>query len=181
MRTFLINMYKSSGSSGARPINHSVSHDRTEAFERAFLQLQASIWGAFFFSIHRSSLVLQGTVPFDFRIRRMRLPIDPFVSNSFRRLRVPLRLLLTGDNLDLGNAVGVTEDDTNLRGGSTLTGELANLVDDLLGGGLQPGGSGARVGDGGGRHALALAVKSTHVVGVVVLSTAEKVSLVVKS
>lgn len=81
---------------------------------------------------------------------------------------------LTSDNLDLGNAVGVTEDDTDLRGGSTLTGELANLVDDLLGGGLQPGGSGARVREGGGRHALALAVKSTHVVGVVVLMTAER-------
>lgn len=68
----------------------------------------------------------------------------------------------TSDNLDLGNTVGVTEDDTNLRGSSTLTGELADLLDDLLGGNLQPGGSGARVGEGAGRHALTLAVKSTH-------------------
>lgn len=60
--------------------------------------------------------------------------------------------------------MGVTQDNTNLRGSGTLLGELADLVDDLLGGGLQPRGSGARVGDGGGRNALALAVKSTHLV-----------------
>lgn len=68
----------------------------------------------------------------------------------------------TSDNLDLGNTVGVTENDTNLRGSSTLTGELADLLNDLLGGNLQPGGSGARVREGAGRHALTLAVKSTH-------------------
>lgn len=68
----------------------------------------------------------------------------------------------TGNDLDLGNAVGVTEDDANLRGGSALLGELADLLDDLLGGGLEPGGRGARVGDGGGRDALALAVKTAH-------------------
>ena len=71
----------------------------------------------------------------------------------------------TSDNLDLGNAVRVTEDDTNLRRSGTLSGELADLLDDLLGGGLQPRGDGARVGDGGGGNALALAVKSTHLVG----------------
>lgn len=38
----------------------------------------------------------------------------------------------TGDVLDLGNTVGVTEDNTNLGGGSTLLGELADLVDNLL-------------------------------------------------
>lgn len=70
----------------------------------------------------------------------------------------------TGDKLDLGNAVGVTEDDTDLRRGSTLSGELADLVDDLVGGGLQPRGSGAGVGESGGRNALALAVKSAHLV-----------------
>lgn len=70
----------------------------------------------------------------------------------------------TGDKLDLGNAVGVTEDDTDLRRGSTLSGELADLVDDLVGGGLQPRGGGAGVGESGGRNALALAVKSAHLV-----------------
>lgn len=68
----------------------------------------------------------------------------------------------TSDNLDLGNTVGVTEDDTNLGGGSTLLGELADLVDDLLGGGLEPRGGVARVGDRGGRNALALGVKTAH-------------------
>lgn len=75
----------------------------------------------------------------------------------------------TGDNLDLGNAVGVSEDNTDLRGGGTLPGELANLLNDLVGRGLQPGGGGARVGDGGGRNALSVAVKSTHLVGLVVV------------
>ena len=77
--------------------------------------------------------------------------------------------LRTGDNLDLGNAVGVTEDDTDLRGSGTLLGQLADLVDDLIGGGLQPSGSGARVGDRGGRNTLSVAVKSTHLVGLVVV------------
>lgn len=60
------------------------------------------------------------------------------------------RIQHTSDNLDLGNTVGVTENDTDLRRGSTLTGELADLVNDLVGGGLQPGGGLARVGESGG-------------------------------
>ena len=40
--------------------------------------------------------------------------------------------------LGLGNSVGITEDDANLRGGQTLLGELADLVDNLSGGGLEP-------------------------------------------
>lgn len=60
--------------------------------------------------------------------------------------------------------MGVTENDTNLRGGGALPGELGDLLDDLVGGGLEPGGSGAGVGESGGRNALALAVKSTHLV-----------------
>lgn len=68
----------------------------------------------------------------------------------------------TSNDLGLGNAVGVTEDDTDLGGGSTLLGELANLINDLLGGGLEPGGGVAGVGDGGGRNALSLGVKTTH-------------------
>lgn len=63
----------------------------------------------------------------------------------------------------------VTQDDTNLRRGSTLLGQLADLLDDLLGGGLQPRRGSARVGNRGGRNALALAVKSTHLGGVVVV------------
>jgi hypothetical protein len=65
--------------------------------------------------------------------------------------------------------VGVTQNDANLRGSSTLLGELANLLDNLVGGGLEPRRGGARVGNGGGRNALTLAVKSTHLVGVVLV------------
>jgi hypothetical protein len=68
----------------------------------------------------------------------------------------------TGDSLDLGDTVAVTEDNTDLRRRSTFPGELANLIDDLLGGGLDPRSRLARVGDGGGRNALSLGVKTTH-------------------
>ena len=72
----------------------------------------------------------------------------------------------TSNNLDLGNAVAITEDNTDLRWSGTLLGHLADVVDNLIRSGLQPGGSGARVGDGRGRNALALAVKTTHIDGV---------------
>lgn len=65
----------------------------------------------------------------------------------------------------------VTEDNTNLRRSSTLLSELADLVDDLVGGGLEPGRGGARVGDGGGGNALSLAVKTTHFVFLVLVVT----------
>ncbi len=38
----------------------------------------------------------------------------------------------TSDNLDLGDTVGVTEDNTDLGWESTLLGELADLVDNLI-------------------------------------------------
>ena len=63
--------------------------------------------------------------------------------------------------------MGVTENNTDLGGTCTLLGELADLVDYLLGGGLDPRGRGARVGDRGGRNALSVAVKTTHVGGCV--------------
>lgn len=65
----------------------------------------------------------------------------------------------------------VTEDDTNLRRGRALPGEFADLLNDLLGGGLEPGRRVAGVGDGRGRDTLALAVKTTHFVGCVVRLT----------
>lgn len=116
---------------------------------------------------------LQGTVPLDLRIRRMRLPAMKTVS-QLRLASSPLfpsysRNVHTGNNLDLGNAVGVAQDDANLRRSGTLSGELGDLLDDLLGGGLQPCRRGARVGERGGGNALALAVKTAHVDGVVVV------------
>lgn len=79
-----------------------------------------------------------------------------------KRSSTDIRRKLTSDNLDLGNAIGVTKEDTDLRRGDTLAGQLANLLNNLLGGGLQPRRRVARVGDGGGRDALSLAVKSGH-------------------
>jgi hypothetical protein len=67
--------------------------------------------------------------------------------------------------LDLGNTVRVTENDTDLRRGGTLTGELGDLLNNLLGGGLQPRRGGSRVGESRGRNALSVAVKTAHLVG----------------
>lgn len=69
---------------------------------------------------------------------------------------------LTSNNLDQSNTVAIPEDNTDLRGSSTLPGQLADLVNDLVGSGLEPGRGGTRVGDSRGRNALSLAVKTTH-------------------
>lgn len=61
--------------------------------------------------------------------------------------------------------MAVTENDTDLRRSGTLLCELADLVNDLLGGGLQPRRRVARVGDRGGRYALAVGVETTHGAG----------------
>jgi len=66
--------------------------------------------------------------------------------------------LVTGDVLDLGDAVGVTEDNSNLRRGKTLLGELADLVHNLLSGGLEPSGGRAAVGEGGAGNTLSIEV-----------------------
>lgn len=58
--------------------------------------------------------------------------------------------------------MGVTENNTDLGRGGTLLGQLADVVDNLVGGGLEPRGGGAGVGDGGGGNTLALAVKTNH-------------------
>jgi hypothetical protein len=68
----------------------------------------------------------------------------------------------TSDDLDLGDTVRISEDDTNLRRSSTLLCEFADLIHDLVGSGLQPRGRCSRVGDCGGRYALSVAVKTTH-------------------
>ena len=71
--------------------------------------------------------------------------------------------LVAGHNADLGNAVRVSQDDTDLGRGGALLGQLADLLDDLVGRGLEPRGNGAGVGNGGGRNALSVAVKTTHI------------------
>ena len=59
--------------------------------------------------------------------------------------------LVTGDEADLGDAVGVTEGNTDLGGGQALAGELDDLVNNIVGGGLEPRRGRAAVGEGGGR------------------------------
>lgn len=58
--------------------------------------------------------------------------------------------------------MGVTENDTDLGRGGTLLRELADLLDDLVGRGLEPRRGGARVGNRRGRNTLSVAVKTTH-------------------
>ena len=72
--------------------------------------------------------------------------------------------LLASDGLDLGDAVGVTEDDADLGGGETLLGELADVLLDLLGGDLEPRGGSALVGASGLGDALSGCVKTAHAV-----------------
>jgi hypothetical protein len=59
--------------------------------------------------------------------------------------------LVTGDEAHLGDTVRVTEGNTDLGWGQTLAGELDDLVDNILGGGLEPRRGSAAVGESGGR------------------------------
>lgn len=71
--------------------------------------------------------------------------------------------------LNLGNTVAVTEDNTNLGRRGTLPGELADVVDNLVRGDLNPGSRGAGVRQGRRGDTLSLGVKTTHFELVVVL------------
>lgn len=55
--------------------------------------------------------------------------------------------LVSGDALDLGDTVRVTEDDTDLGRGQALARELEDVVADLVGRDLQPARRGALVGE----------------------------------
>ena len=46
--------------------------------------------------------------------------------------------LVAGDTLDLGNTLSVSENDANLGGGSTLLGQLHNLLNQIVGLDLHP-------------------------------------------
>lgn len=70
--------------------------------------------------------------------------------------------LVAGDEADLGDAVRVAEDDTDLGGGEALPGEFDDLVDDVLWGRLEPRRGGAAVWESGGRNALSGSVHATH-------------------
>jgi len=70
--------------------------------------------------------------------------------------------LLSGDGLDLGNSVGITENDTNLGGGQTLLGELADVLFDIGRGHLQPRGGSALVRLGTLGDTLSGSMHTTH-------------------
>lgn len=77
------------------------------------------------------------------------------VAVPFVHLRVTLTVgledtedLVSGDRLDLGDSVGVTENDTDLGRGKTLARKLEDVVVDLLSRDLEPPGGGALVGKG---------------------------------
>jgi hypothetical protein len=72
--------------------------------------------------------------------------------------------LLSGDGVDLCNAMGVTEDDTDLTGGETLLGKLADVLLNVGGGDLAPTGWGAFVGLGTLRDTLSWCVHASHAV-----------------
>lgn len=75
---------------------------------------------------------------------------DPTSNAQRKKLTVGLEDtedLVSGHALDLGNTVGITEDDTDLGRGETLAGELEDVVRDLIGGDLEPAGRGALVGE----------------------------------
>ncbi|KAL3797184.1 hypothetical protein ACHAW5_006046 [Stephanodiscus triporus] len=72
--------------------------------------------------------------------------------------------LLPGDAVDLGDAVGVAQDDADLGGGEPLLGELAHLILDVEGGDLAPARGRALVGAGALGDALAGCVHASHAV-----------------
>lgn len=64
--------------------------------------------------------------------------------------------LVTGDNLGLGDSVSISQDNTNLRWGQTLSGVLDNLLNNLIGAQLEPRWSVSRVWKSGGGDTLTL-------------------------
>ena len=70
--------------------------------------------------------------------------------------------LVSSDETNLGNTVTVSKDDTDLRWGQTLLGQLEDLVLDILGCELEPGGHCSAVGEGRLGNTLAWCVHTTH-------------------
>lgn len=64
--------------------------------------------------------------------------------------------LVTGDDTGLSNTVCISQQDTNLRWGQTLSGVLGNLLNDSVGGQLEPSWSISRVWKSGRRDTFTL-------------------------
>jgi len=72
--------------------------------------------------------------------------------------------LVSGDDPDLRDTVAIPQDNTNLGRRGALPSELADLLDDLLGRGFEPGRDRARVRSRGGGDTFSVRVKTTHFV-----------------
>lgn len=64
--------------------------------------------------------------------------------------------LVTSDDLGLRNTVSISQDNTNLRWGQTLSGVLDNLLDNVVRAQLEPSWSVSGVWESGGRNTLSL-------------------------
>lgn len=64
--------------------------------------------------------------------------------------------LVTSDNLGLGNSVGISQDNTDLRRSQTLSGVLDDLLNDVIGRQLEPSWGVSRVRSSGGRNSFSL-------------------------
>lgn len=64
--------------------------------------------------------------------------------------------LVTGDNLSLGNTVGISQENTNLRRSQTLSGVLDDVLNNVTRGQLEPRWSVSRVWESGGRNTFSL-------------------------
>ena len=82
---------------------------------------------------------------------------------EWSRLKTIEVSVLTCQDIDLGNAMGVPERHANLRRRGDFLRKLANLVNKLFRGGLEPCRRIARVWYGAGRYALSVAVEAAHV------------------
>jgi len=101
----------------------------------------------------RTYIHVGGIVPLDLRIRRILLPVENHISNHLTneaKQRSSEGIIHTSNHLDLGNSVRISEDDTDLRWSSPLLRKFADLVNNLLGGGLEPRRRGSGVWDGRG-------------------------------
>ncbi|KAF0732681.1 hypothetical protein Ae201684P_014462 [Aphanomyces euteiches] len=92
-------------------------------------------------------------------------PRSAFASSDDRRtvLLQDTQDLGTSHRLDLGNAVRVTQDDTNLGRGQTLLGELAHVIFNIFRRDLKPRRRSALVWASRLAHTLAAGMHTTHV------------------
>ena len=66
--------------------------------------------------------------------------------------------LVASHGLDLADSMGITQDNTDLRGGKALASKLADSLLDTVGLNAQPAGGGALVGQSAGRDTLPVGV-----------------------